>query len=376
MQRITLALASALLLLSSPAQAEFQEDYTFAADELTVGNLVGEIRLEGHGGSDFLVEVSVEGEDAERDLVEFDVQEGDRAELWVLFPLGEHSRYVYPPLGRSKSSFSGTRDRRHRDWIDGLMREHRGKVEFRGGGRGLEMWADVTIKVPEGKVLTVFAGVAEVLASNIKGELNTWVRSGRIEVEKIEGPTSLHTGSGSVVADGIDGDLEVNTGSGSIEASNLASEEVELATGSGHVNLDHSESEALDIRTGSGTIVAESVRGIDISMRTGSGGIKTMDVHADSVEASTGSGAITLDLLHVGAGPYFVGTSSGSIRLELPSEVSAEVMASTGSGRVRATVTDAEVHRKRKNEMEFTLGSGDAQVDLQTNSGSIRIHQR
>ena len=87
--------------LAWPAWAGFEEQFTFSADELRVRNLIGEVKVEGHGGSAFEVVVNVQGRDASPERVHIEQQDGGQAWLEVVFPVDETRDYVYPKLGSS-----------------------------------------------------------------------------------------------------------------------------------------------------------------------------------------------------------------------------------------------------------------------------------
>lgn len=376
--RAVLGLTLSLLLLSTPALAGFTEDFTFDASSLTVGNLIGQVTVEGTTGSDFEIVVEVDGDDAEPDLIRFEQHDGRDAELFVVFPVEDHQRYVYPGMGRGRTQI---RLRRHEggntNWLDALLGGSRGeKIEVRGGGRGLELWADVTIRVPEGKELTVFHGVGEVEANDVVADLTLDVSSGSILARGIEGVTILDTGSGHIRAASITGPLSVDTGSGHVEVDGCEGAEVRIDTGSGHVELLDCTAEVVSIDTGSGHVRLDKVDCEDLEVDTGSGGVDGREVAADRAMVDTGSGSVELELVRMGDGPYDIDTGSGGITLEMPDDASADITAESSGGRVSVDVRDAVMHHQRRDEAEFEVGNGDARVSLSTGSGGIRIRQR
>ena len=74
-----------------PATADFNVEKSVRADTLTLNNLIGEVVVEGHGGSGFEVEISVQGADADPELIEVDLQDGSNATLSVYFPVDQTS---------------------------------------------------------------------------------------------------------------------------------------------------------------------------------------------------------------------------------------------------------------------------------------------
>ena len=86
--RFVLAAAALLALAAGlPALAGFDQERSFQTDSLTVHNMIGEIRVSGHGGSGFDVLVHVRGDDASEELIRIEVDEGSSPELAVLFPV-------------------------------------------------------------------------------------------------------------------------------------------------------------------------------------------------------------------------------------------------------------------------------------------------
>lgn len=341
------SMAFALAVLAGPgtsAGAEFQEVATFAAEALTLENLIGEIRIEG-GGAEFRVQVDVRGRDASRESIRIGKQDGADAALSVRFPLDEDRRYVYPRLGRgSTSTFepgSGLRK------IFGA-----GRIKVSGSGSGMEVWADVTVTVPPGGTLRVRHGVGEISLANVDATIDVRVQSG------------------PVTAEGFAGDLSVDTGSGHVEVTD-ARGKVSIDTGSGHVGLSRSSGPEVEIDTGSGSVEAEAVSCDRLAIDTGSGGVRATAIRAEDVSIDTGSGSVHLQLDE--SGDVDVGTGSGSITLELPPDASARITAQTGSGGIRVGREGVEFLRQDKDELAVKIGDGAAVIRLRTGSGGIRI---
>jgi hypothetical protein len=72
-----------------------------------------------------------------------------------------------------------------------------GKVTVKGSGSGLEMWADVEVRVPSGATLSVRHGVGELRATGVKGELDMELRSGPVVVDAVDGDARVRIGTGS-----------------------------------------------------------------------------------------------------------------------------------------------------------------------------------
>lgn len=340
-----------LALTLAPAWAAQPETKTFASERLTVRNLIGEVRVEGHSGSDFEVDVLVSGRDAGDGMIRMKATEN---QLDIVFP-GDQTQYVYPRLGRRSSTslkLGGN------SWISDLIEGASGaeRVEVSASGAGLELWADVTVRVPRGGRLEIKHGVGAVRAANVDGELELATSAGDISAERTSGELSVATGSGSVSLTRVDG------------------KQIEVATGSGRITVEECDGQDLEFATGSGGVAMASVRARSVEVGTGSGNITAENVEAESVEIGAGSGDVTLSLDRMGQGQYEVGTGSGDIDLTVPTGASAAVHAETHSGKIHVNL-DAQVDftKQEKDEVRLTVGGGEARVELGSGSGDIRI---
>ncbi len=243
-----LALLALFALATVPATAAVEENASFNTDRLTVRNLIGEVRIEGHGGSDFDVSVRIRGRDAKAGLIRLDKSDD---ELQIVFPQNQ-SDYVYPALGDGKTSLSV----KNGGWISRLLGT--GRIEVRGSGSGLELWADVTILVPRGAELTVEQAVGRVLADGVDGDLELSTRSGDVAVEQTSGDLAVATGSGDVTAVDVRGDrINIATGSGEVAVKNCDGDRIAVATGSGDIELDSVQGRSAQLATGSGDITVD-----------------------------------------------------------------------------------------------------------------------
>ena len=336
LNRLALSLA-ALALSSGPAvpadaPAGFTETVSVATRKLTVDNLIGEVRLEPHAGSAFEVLVTAGGRDASRDVLKVDVkEEGSGSRVTVVFPVDTHTSYVYPAMGRGSTTTFNLKGKhsKHHDggWMAGLASFFTdwtgGQIKVRGSGSGVEMWADLVVRVPRGATLNVEHGVGTLLADGVEGELSLEARSGSVTVTDCRGAR-----------------LEIATGSGGVSVQGVTVDALELATGSGGV-----EAEALKVGT---------------------------------AEVATGSGSVDLSLETTGTGTIEVATGSGGIHIVLPETAAASIEAATGSGGISIEGFEgSKVRRDGESELQVEIGGGGGtHVELATGSGSIKIRSR
>lgn len=372
--------AFALVLFSLawaiPALAQIQKEFVFSGDELTVVDMIGKIEVGSAPGRDFTVEVRVMGSDATDDLLDFDVTEGREASLLIQFPLDEHDEYVYPALGRHGRTTISYREDQDQDesWIKRVLSGITSKrVTVRGRGDGLEVWADISIGVPDGGSLVVVDRVGEIRAKGVNGNLDLDTSSGAILAADIDGDLKADTGSGSVDARNIKGQVLIDTGSGSVVATGIEGSALSADTGSGSVELQDINAAKILVDTGSGSVRVDRADCKKLAVDTGSGGVTAREIGADRAIIDTGSGSVELTLVRMGGGRFEIDTGSGGIRLQLPPKASARISAETSSGGVTCRYSGVKIEQKSSNEMELVVGDGEAEVILDAGSGSITI---
>ncbi len=353
--RIFIMIALVLMVwVAVPAHAsEYEESFTFDSRQLKVSNLIGQVEVRSGSGDQIRVTVKVAGKDAEPGLIQFESAAGANAELNVIFPTKKHKKYVYPKLGRSKTTISYQNDGNDGSWLKKIFGIGK-RITVRGRGSGLEVWADVLVEVPQGRELEVNVGVGGVHAQDVKADLVLDTHSGTIEARGIRGNLLADTGSGQVTISDVEGDLHVDTGSGSVEIRDCRGEKILVDTGSGGVR-------------------ANNLICSDLSIDTGSGGVRAQHVEADAAKIDTGSGSVTFQLDRMGTGRFIVDTGSGSIVLDLPEDASARIMADTGSGSMNCDLEGALVEHKGRREMTLVMGDGEAKVTLDAGSGSVTV---
>ncbi len=345
------------LAVGAALAGEFEREFTFATDDLKVVNMIGAIEVVEAAGDEFQIKVTVRGDDASEDILEFIDFNDDGDVFAIKFPIKKHKKYVYPEMGSGSSTtmtFNNEGDHGN-SWLKKVFSGLSGtRVKVRGKGNGKEVWADVVIAVPRGAELEVRHGVGAVEASSLKADLNLDTNSGRIDVRDLQGDLLADTGSGHVTATRIAGNVNVDTGSGHVEVTDCEGSEVRVDTGSGRV-------------------VAENLKCDHLDIDTGSGSVKARRVATESAHIDTGSGSVVLQLDQMGDGKYDIDTGSGSIELIMPDNASARISADTGSGSVNNDYAGSEVVRKERREMELIVGDGESRVRLDAGSGSITV---
>jgi hypothetical protein len=356
--RLSAALFLIVLAAGLAAAADEVHRHDLEADELVLMNLVGHITVERAPGDRYEVEVTVRGDDLEPGLVDVKVDEGRPTRVAVVFPLDEHRTYVYPELGRGSTTVWNPERHGSGSWWNKLWRNLGGeKVTIQGSGRGLEVWADVVLRVPAGRETEVYLAAGAIESSGTEGELLLDTSSGPVAVDGHRGKLVCDTGSGRVTVRDVDGPVLCDTGSGAVEVQDQRGGDLEVDTGSGAVSIDGADVPRLYVDTGSGGVQARRVR-------------------ADRAEIDTGSGAVELQLDRMGTGRFVIDTGSGGVELTMPRDASATISVDTGSGGIRTDVPGAEILHKERDELKLRVGGGETTVVIDTGSGGVTIAAR
>jgi DUF4097 and DUF4098 domain-containing protein YvlB len=146
--------------------------------------------------------------------------------------------------------------------------------------------------------------------------------SGDQTIEGTHGNVEATTGSGDVRLNNLQGELRLQTGSGDVRARQVTGS-VRGGTGSGDVEIEESGPGDIDLHTGSGNITARGVQG-SFHGETGSGEITAEGQQSGTWDARTGSGNVRLRLPSNAAFDADISTSSGSIDVGAPIEMTVQ----------------------------------------------------
>ncbi|KLD62572.1 DUF4097 family beta strand repeat-containing protein [Dyella japonica] len=175
--------------------------------------------------------------------------------------------------------------------------------------------------------------------------------------------------------DGIDGgSIKVNTVSGKARI-NARSPSVEADAVSGSLELAGS-AEKVALQTVSGDILAPNV-GAEANLQTVSGRIHVSGGPWRRLNLSTVSGDVQLAGGVAPNGSYDVDSMSGDVQIQVPSNLSAIIKASTFSGDLRSDFgTVKKPEHGPGSELEATAGAGGAKMNVETFSGDLRIRRQ
>ncbi|MGH9948869.1 MAG: DUF4097 family beta strand repeat-containing protein [Pyrinomonadaceae bacterium] len=202
----------------------------------------------------------------------------------------------------------------------------------------------IEIDVPMKTSLNLTGRAAETVIDSVK----------KVSIKIIEGDISVRNISEGISAATYQGDLIVENSGGSISA-----------------------------ETTTGNILAYGVTpgqiGDLFKAKTGSGNVSIQQAEHRQIEASSISGSVNFDGKFLSGGLYNFKTSNGSIRMQIPARSSCTIKASYGFGTFNSEIPLKYVYENVSpagKNFQATVGSGDANINLTTNTGSILIKKQ
>lgn len=211
-------------------------------------------------------------------------------------------------------------------------------VESRGNPMGAR--ADLEVKIPQGSRVKVESFGAEVAIRDVKGEVAAESVNGSIRIGGGPGLVEAETVNGSLDLEGPVHRARVHAVNGQVTVTG-AVDELEAGTVNGRLLVTGGRSTRAELETVSGTLRFEG------SLI----GRATLDAHS----------------------------VSGPVELLLPANVSAEFDVSTFSGLIENELGPAAAKKSKwtsEKGLEFSTGSGEAKVSIETLSGTISLRKK
>jgi hypothetical protein len=202
------------------------------------------------------------------------------------------------------------------------------------GRRGPPSAVDLTITVPVWMGLDLSGVYTDVTVAGTRGPVTVETVQGEVDVTGGEGLVSLSSVQGSVRLKGAKGRIEV-----------------------------HSVNEDVRVSDASGEIVAETVNGEIVLER----------VDATSLEATTINGDVGYDGPIRSGGRYTLSSHNGDVTLAASESTSASVAVSTFNGEFESEFPVTLTETRKGKRFSFSLGSGSAQVSLESFQGTVQI---
>jgi DUF4097 and DUF4098 domain-containing protein YvlB len=167
-----------------------------------------------------------------------------------------------------------------------------------------------------------------------------WGNNHRVDIEihmPREGKVDLHTGDGNIDMAAFKGEMNLRTGDGS-ESLDTVEGKLHATTGDGHIRA--------------------SGRFDELELKTGDGNV--------DVRASAGSSL---------NGGWRLSTGDGSVSLEVPGDMAADVDLHTNDGHIDLDIPITTMGRTRENEVRGKMNGGGSLLTIRTGDGSIRLRK-
>lgn len=271
-----LAAAAGLALAAADVPASGAvEKFQLEGSEVMIFNLAGDVTIEPGEGTFTVVEIARGGADAARLKVR-QTLEDYRQYLQVVYPT-EH--VVYAAAGPTPAPVFVDSEGKFGPGYNGA------KVTIAAAGPGLDAYANLRIRVPQNKDLTLRLG------------------AGAITVRDVNCLLHIQNFNGAVQAAGVSGSLWVRTIAGSVSVENATGKKLDIESASGDIRLAGVRSPKTVARTDSGKIaiaVAQDI-GAQLNVRTQKGRIASqfelpLADEQRQLRGKVGAGATKIDV--------------------------------------------------------------------------------
>ncbi len=205
-----------------------------------------------------------------------------------------------------------------------------------------------------------FEGVnVDVVATGIKGGTRVNTVNGDIKAKNLSTRIKLGTVNGSIQAENLNGSINLNTVNGEIEDKNSQGE--------------------LEIETVNGEVETQTTA-TEIGISTVNGEINIQAGEVDEIEIGTVNGAVDSTLTLREKGRLTASSVGGRVELNLVGPISANFNLESHVG---GSITNRLTNDKPKEakygpskSLRFQMGTGSAEVQIDTVSGSIRLNKK
>ncbi len=255
-------------------------------------------------------------------------------------------------------------DRAATDIDVGITKFARGYTEEEARRNAASIEVEVSRAAPDSDVLRVIVHVPDDLRSKSAGAHLDISLPARVDIE-------IGTSNGRVGVKGTEGDVDVRTSNGRVEISDVRGN-VFTKTSNGAVVIKDVVGNA-ELRTSNGGIDIERVEADIITAITSNGKINAREVTGEPT-LETSNGSIRLRVASLPESPQVKAkTRNGSIYVELPSTVNAELSLRTSNGRIDNKLEGASVtgYKQSKKRVNAILNGGGGNIDVVTSNGRI-----
>jgi DUF4097 and DUF4098 domain-containing protein YvlB len=208
-------------------------------------------------------------------------------------------------------------------------------VEIRTEGRrGTPELLDLQVTVPDWMPLDLSGVYTDITVNGVRAP---------ITAETVQGDIAVNGGNELVSLQSVEGNVTLKGAKGRIEV--------------------HSVNQDVEVSGSSGEIIAETVNG-SVSLER---------VDASSVSATTVNGDVAYDGPVKNGGRYSLSSHNGDLTLVVAPGTNASVSVSTFNGEFESEFPVTLTETKKGRRFNFTIGTGSAQVTLESFQGTIQL---
>jgi len=374
--------------------AEPFEQVVEAKGEIAVGsdftievlNLVGTVTVESSQGTAVEWQTTIHSIAKEEkrakelgDKLKIKVEEkseSKKVQLTASYPVSEHAIYYYP------AKEDGAKESRKKREKGGF--KYKTKLAYQDKEvtvmtepslAAIYLFADITLKVPQGVKVEVKNYVGKITAHDFAGELDGESVTAPMNIIMSQGKLSFSTASGTVAIEGYEGEIVGSSGDAKLVCSTCRGS-VQLNTGSGQIVIDDSNFETIQAKSGSGAISLQKSSG-NLLLTTGSGRIQAEGFVAKKfVKIETGSGAIRLKGDFSALEKLFIQTGSGDINFVSTPFPKLFFDVRSASGEISVKVPTMQSKPTHHNVFIGSIDQtveGEAGAIMRSGSGDIRL---
>ncbi len=203
--------------------------------------------------------------------------------------------------------------------------------------------------LPNDLVLEIF------IPENYQKNLSIDITTGKAKID------SLHLAS-----------FSLHTTTGGMEAGGLMAEKINLVTSTGNIKINQLQTRDLEIFGTTGNISVDDCALDTAKIETTTGDVILRDA-SGNFNIGTTTGKVILDSTEIENRTVAIGTSTGSISVQLPRTAEFSFEAKSSTGRLKS---DFPFTTNEKKRMAGQIGSGSSTLDLHSSTGSITISKK
>ncbi|MFC3095216.1 hypothetical protein DRW07_15275 [Alteromonas sediminis] len=235
------------------------------------------------------------------------------------------------------------------------------EVKSKGWG-GWGNWSsdegdDLTIYVPSASSINYESINARVSLEQLSGGIQVEVVNGHVDADTISGRMRFESVNGNIDVENVEGDLSVETVNGDIRGEQSGNGDLNLDTVNGNIRFT---SQSEDVR-------AESVNGgIELKLAT----VRDLDI-------TTVNGGIEVGMMLHKEGDVQASSVGGRIEMTFQKDVNARFdIEGHAGGKIVNRITSDEMQKAKygpRRWLNFSTGSGSAQVEISTVNGRVEL---